>query len=78
MAYLKSIKNLEMAKEPVYRMLPNNKIRTVFGLSSSVIVEVKYFGKNTEFMYRPVLTFGQPDDPASYARIFQDFISPHF
>jgi len=78
MAYLKSIKNLEMASEPVYRMLSNNKIRTVFGLSSSVVVEAKYFDKNTEFLYRPVLTYGQPDDPVSYASIFQDFISPHF
>jgi len=78
MAYLKSIKNLEMASEPVYRMLSNDKIRTVFGLSSSVIVEAKYFDKNTEFLYRPVLTYGRPDDPVSYASIFQDFISPHF
>jgi len=78
MAYLKSIKNLEMAAEPAYRMLSSNKIRTVFGLSSSVIVEARYFDKSTEFLYRPVLTFGQVDDPRSHASIFQDFISPHF
>jgi len=76
--YLDSIPNVQMASEPSYRMLASERIKLVFGVSSSVIQEAKYFGKKHEFLFQPVLTYGRPEAHENSATVLQDFVSPHF
>jgi FMN phosphatase YigB (HAD superfamily) len=76
--YVKSHPKMEMATEASYRILSNNRIRAVFSLSSSVIEEAKYFGKETSYLYKPVVCYGDPRDPKSSATLMQDFVSPRF
>ncbi|MBO9479409.1 hypothetical protein J7382_17830 [Shimia sp. R11_0] len=70
--------NIELTDIPSYRMLSNPNLAHVFGVSSSVIQEAKYFGKSTEYLFKPALTYGDKAAPESYATVFQEFVSPHF
>lgn len=49
--YISSLSFVELTDIPTYRLLASNKIAKVTSLSSSVITEAKYFGKDTEYFF---------------------------
>ena len=76
--YISSLSFVELTDIPTYRLLASNKIAKVTSLSSSVITEAKYFGKDTEYFFKPVMTINDPMDENTFASIYQEYISPHF
>lgn len=71
-----SFPNVVLTEHPSYHYLTNLNIDRVMTISSSVGLEAKYFGKQVELLYRPIIALGSGAE--DYASIFQDFVSPHF
>jgi len=54
---------------PTYHLLASEKIVKVIGISSSVLYEAQYFGKEIEYLYRPLYDIDVPFAPNSYVSI---------
>jgi FMN phosphatase YigB (HAD superfamily) len=78
MRYLAGFENVEQTSVPTYRLLANQRINKVFGLSSSMIHEAKYFNKDHEFLFQPIVKYGDRTDLESFSTVLQEYISPHF
>lgn len=78
MEFLKTIKNVKVTTEPAYLFLASDKVKTVAGISSSVVLEAKYFGKDTQYFHKPIFELSTKFGPESYASIMQDFMYPQF
>ena len=85
LAFVRGLPNVTLTDLPTYRLIASPNVRTVFGLSSSVIAEAAMIGKETEYLYRPIFEFGSAkqcgnlhSNPDLYASIQQDFVSPAF
>ena len=66
---LTSIDNLSYLQgQNVYRLMADERIKTVVAVSSSVVAESRFFGKQAVYLYRPVLT-------AEYVQIREAFFS---
>lgn len=76
--FLKTIPNLEITNIPAYHLLVNDNVKKVFGISSSVVVESKYFDKDFEFLYRPVLNLTSEFSIDSYRTILQELAYSYF
>lgn len=76
MAYVKSFRNVKVVDEPTYFLLASSGIAKVCSVSSSVVYEAKYFGKETEYYFRPAVLIG--DSHENYASIYQEFMFGHF
>lgn len=68
----------EFVDYPAYRMLASENLEYVFSISSSVVYEALFFGKQADFLYRPVIDLSTTFGPRSYVSIFQEFVSGHF
>jgi FMN phosphatase YigB (HAD superfamily) len=77
LAWLASIKNIEFTTAPAYHMISNPAIKKVVALSSSVVHEARFFGKKTEFLFKPAFTVGKRFGH-DYLTVYQEFISAHF
>lgn len=75
---LRGIKNVELTEVPAYVLLSQDNLVTVAGISSSVVVEGKYFGKETQFFHKPIFEMSTQFGPESYVSILQDFMFGHF
>lgn len=75
--WLQSLPNVELTSVPSYHLIANQSIKKVAAISSSVVHEARFFGKKTEFYYKPVFTFGQRFGK-DYLTVYQEFVSPHF
>jgi len=75
-AYVKQHKNVSLIDDPAYFLLATDEIKTVASLSSSVVHEAKYFSKNTEFFFQPVITFGTEEK--DYRSIYQVLLFGYF
>lgn len=83
--YLSRFSNVEIIFDPSYNLLASDEIEKVFSISSSVVHEAHFFGKQTEFLYKPIFeTFNRNDDalsdpdryiPIMHAFLFNDFWS---
>lgn len=62
LSYLKRFKNVSINDDPAYHLLASNEIEYVFSISSSVVHEAKYFGKQVSFLYKPVIKIGDNGD----------------
>lgn len=85
LAFVRGLPNVTLTELPTYRLIASPNVRTVFGLSSSVIAEAAMLGKETEYLYEPIFEFGSASgsgnlhaNPHLYASIQQDFVSPAF
>lgn len=76
LSFIKRFKNVEITDEPTYFLLASDEIRKVVSISSSVVHEAKYFSKNTEFYFRPVINIGGGVN--CYSSIYQEFLFPSF
>lgn len=62
LSYLKRFKNVSINDDPAYHLLASNEIDYVFSISSSVVHEAKYFGKDVDFLFKPVIKIGDNGD----------------
>jgi len=75
--WLQSLPNVELTSVPSYHLIANQNIKKVVAISSSVVHEARFFGKKTEFFFKPIFTFGQRFEK-DYLTVYHDFLSPHF
>jgi len=76
MSYLKRFPNVEVISSPTYNLLAAKEIEYVFTVSSSVVHEAHYFGKKSEFLFKPIFdTFGESKKyyPIMHAIFFESF-----
>jgi HAD superfamily hydrolase (TIGR01549 family) len=78
LAFLQSQRKVQISELPAYDLLASPYISKVMGISSSVIIEAKYFEKKTEFFYKPIIKFSDNISEDHYASVYQDFVSPSF
>lgn len=74
--YLKKFKNVTLNDDPTYHLLASKEIEYVFSISSSVVHEAKYFSKDVEFLYKPVITIG--DHKKDYTSVMHEIFYGHF
>lgn len=69
---LLNIKNLEILTNiNTYHLLSSKEIKYVAGISSSVLIEAKYFNKKVELFYKPIIS-------DEYIRIYKHFFTSDF
>lgn len=63
---------------PTYCLLASEKVRKVVALSSSVVYEAKLFGKDAEYLFRPLFDVDGPYSPNSFVSVYHDYFRPSF
>lgn len=77
--FLKQFNNVSIIKEPGYKLLCSDKIKKVVAISSSLVYEAKFFNKETEFFYRPIVPISSNHgDDGKYISIFNKLHSSLF
>lgn len=74
--FVRKFRNTSIIEEPAYDLLVNDNIKKVASISSSVVIESKYFGKEHEYFYKTVIDFDTKKTGIS--TIFQEFLFGHF
>lgn len=65
--------NVKKTNENIYKLLSSKNIENIYAISSSVVDEAKYFGKNSFYLYKPF--FNKEED---YSIIDSTFFSTNF
>lgn len=77
--YLNKFKNVEILNSTnVYTLLSNPNIDKVVGISSSVLYEAKFFGKDVEYLLHPLYEIDEEFAFNTYISIYNDFYKPSF
>jgi FMN phosphatase YigB (HAD superfamily) len=76
--FILSHENTSITTEPGYKLLCTESIEHVTGVSSSLMYESKFFGKEYSYLYRPVLEIHDNNTPNGYFSIFSKLHSPSF
>lgn len=61
-----------------YGLLASDKVKKVVAISTSVLYEAKYFGKEIEYLYKPLFNIDVPFEEHSYISIYEDYWNPKF
>lgn len=61
-----------------YGLLASDKVKKVVAISTSVLYEAQYFGKEIEYLYRPLFNIDVPFEEHSYVSIHEDYWNPKF
>ncbi|EOW9471640.1 HAD family hydrolase [Vibrio cholerae] len=77
LSYLKE-KGVKLTDYSAYDLLCSDDVNFVFSISSSVVHEAKYFGKNTKFLYKPIFELSNDIGFNNYSSIFQRFSFSYF
>ena len=78
-AFLEAAPGVEVLKDvPTYFLLASPKVRKVVALSSSVLYEAAFFGKETEYLFRPLFKIDEAFSLDTFVSIYQDYFSPAF
>lgn len=77
MEYVRACPFAEVTDIPAYALLASDHIRHVFGISSSILHEAKYFKCEPHFLYKPCFQYGSQFGK-DYLSVYQEFVSPHF
>lgn len=68
--FIKNTPNVELLQgHSTYSLLASDKIKKVVALSTSVLFEAQYFGKEIEYWYRPLYNIDAPYEEYSYISI---------
>lgn len=75
--YLLTFSNLEFIDENIYKLLSCKKIKKVVAISSSVLIEAKYFNKETQALLRNSVELQDESnfDKEKYISIFGEYFS---
>lgn len=71
--YMEKIENV-----PSYVLLTAPEIKKVVGISSSVLYEAHFFGKETTYLYQPLFDIDAPFDLNSFTSVYNDYFNPYF
>lgn len=76
--YVKSLPFAQLVRTPSYFLLAMEQVHGVYSISSSVVHEATYFGKETGYFFAP--PFPVEDTPAAtaYSPIYGHFLTPQF
>jgi len=78
LAFIRRCSFARLTTAATYHLLANTELRGVYSISSSVVYEAQFFGKDTGYFYRPPIPLSIDGRVSGYTTIFQDFLSPHF
>lgn len=76
--FLKTFKNVSLITSPAYELLCSEKIKKVVAISSSVVYEAKFFGKDTSYLFKPSVEISEKDGEDGFISIFGKLHSPLF
>lgn len=77
--YIDSEDYIEIINDiPTYFLLTCDKIKKVISLSSSVLYEAKYFGKETEYLYKPLFKIDEDFSINTFISLNNDYFNPYF
>lgn len=80
--YLKTLPFVKILNLNIYHLLYHESISKICGISSSVIYEAQFFGKETEYFYKNPFKFINSEEndfnQMSYIPIFNDYFNPQF
>ncbi len=78
-SFLASTPDVEVLENvPTYYLLASPKVKKVVALSSSVLYEAHYFGKETEYLFKPLFKIDEDFSLNSFISIYQDYFAPEF
>lgn len=77
--YLKETDYIEKLENiGTYHLLMSDKIQKVVGISSSVLYEAQFFGKEIEYLYKPLFSIDGEYSLETFISIFDDYYNPYF
>lgn len=77
--YLKETDYIEKLENVgTYHLLMSDKIQKVVGISSSVLYEAQFFGKEIEYLYKPLFNIDGEYSLETFISIFDDYYNPYF
>lgn len=71
--YISKINNI-----PTYYLLASDKVKKVIGISSSVLYEAHFFGKEVEYLFQPLFNIDQKFEDDTFISIYGDYFNPKF
>jgi len=81
-SFLQTFDNIEFIDENFYYLLGQDEITAVYSISSSTVLEAKYWGKHSEYFYKNPFKLAadndQPFDSKAYIPIYDSFLEPTF
>lgn len=79
MDFLKQFSQITILENvPVYYLLASSKIKKVFGISSSVLYEARFFGKEIQYFYQPLFYIDGDFNLNTFISIYNNYFSPSF
>ncbi len=63
---------------PTYYLLASPKVKKVVALSSSVVYEAQFFGKEAEYLFRPLFEIDGEFSLNTFVSVYQDYFSAAF
>ncbi len=63
---------------PTYYLLASPKIKKVVALSSSVIFEAEFFGKDAEYLFKPLFKIDEEFSLNTFVSVYQDYFGKYF
>lgn len=76
--FINKINNASVISEPAYFLLCSEKIKEVVAISSSIVYEAKFFGKETKYLYKPSVVIAENFTEDGFVSIFNKLHSPRF
>ena len=81
-AFLQTFKNIEFIDENFYYLLGQEEIEAVYSISSSTVLEAKFWGKESNYLYRNPFNLLHDDDcnfnSTAYIPVYEKFLLPSF
>lgn len=71
--YIKRLENI-----PTYALLASPKVQKVIGISSSVLYEAQFFGKEIEYLYQPLFDIDGEFGLNEFTSVYNDYFNPNF
>lgn len=81
-SFLRGFKNVAFIDENFYYLLGQEEIEAVYSISSSTVLEAKFWGKKSDYFYKNPFTLLLDDDQnfnsSAYITIYDKFLLPSF
>lgn len=78
-AFMASHPNIKVLNGiPTYYLLASPKIKKVVALSSSVIFEAEFFGKDAEYLFKPLFKIDEEFSLNTFVSVYQDYFGKFF